>query len=85
MVYITHVQFYDDYDNISKNTNCFVYADTYVEAVEKMARFYGNDYIENIEVEVFSPDDFLEFQTDDIKEIDLFTEIKLRLSDRVIW
>ena len=86
MIYIAHLEYYNDFDNKNRTVSCFVAADSFKEVVETLGDYYGEKNFDTIEIIPFSPDNFLEFQTDgDVKEINLFAAVKYRLGERVIW
>lgn len=82
MIYITRVKFYDDYEQDSKYVDCFIIADSYADATQQMVEYYGETDIEKLYVEVFAPDNFLEFGENDHA---LFDQVKDTLGRRVIW
>ena len=82
MIYVTRVKFYDDDTQDSKYYDCFVVAESYMDAVQQMVDYYGEHYIEKLYVEIFAPNNFLEFTSDDHN---LFDTVKERLSKRVLW
>ena len=85
MIYTVKVKFYsecsDHMDKIETRF-CFVPAYSMEEAAEKMESYYGRKEIDEITIGVFSPDDFLEFDSDCA---DMFYNVKSTLGERVVW
>lgn len=81
-VYIEH---YDRDEQKTIKESGFVSAENYMEALEKIVRYYGDEDIECVRLDVFSPDPMLMFDAEDEYEKVLFDEISSILADKVVW
>ena len=85
MMYTVKVKWYNEFSETKDKIEtkfCFVPAESYHEVIDKMEQYYGKDVIEEITIGVFSPDNFLEFDSD---VADMFYDVKATLGSRVIW
>ena len=85
MIYTVKVKWYNEFSKAEDkmNTNfCFVPAESYSEVIDIMGNYYGKNDIEEITIGVFSPDNFLEF---DSNQINMFYNVKTALSKNVSW
>ena len=87
MMYIAHVRYYNELsnrENQMEDVHCFVPGDSFHDVINTMEAYYGKNEIESITMEVFSPDNFLEF-SDSLHDKDLFKAVKETLEANVIW
>ena len=85
MMYTVKVKWYNEFSKAENkmDTNfCFVAAESYHEVIDIMEQYYGKNDIEEITMSVFSPDNFLEFDSD---VADMFYDVKATLGAKVIW
>ena len=85
MMYTVKVKWYNEFSEVKDkmDTNfCFVAAESYHEVIDIMEQYYGKNNIEEITMSVFSPDNFLEFDSD---VADMFYDVKATLGAKVIW
>lgn len=85
MMYTVKVKWYNEFSEAKDkmDTNfCFVSAESYHEVIDIMEQYYGKNDIEEITMSVFSPDNFLEFDSD---VADMFYDVKATLGAKVIW
>ena len=85
MMYTVKVKFYSECSDLADKIEtrfCFVPADSMQEVIEVMEGYYGKNEIEEITIGVFSPDNFLEFESD---VADMFYDVKSTLGAKVIW
>lgn len=61
MLYAGHVNYYNEYDNEVENCWFFVNAESYSHAMEKCIEHFGEEEMQEVTLESFSPYDFLEF------------------------
>lgn len=85
MIYITELKFWDEYENQHVRVKSFVTANNIKDAADKVINYYGEDPIEKLSFEPFSPDDFLEFRVDNPEEEELFEKVRKRIGDEIIW
>ena len=89
MTFIAHVSYWCEYINSGKggykNTHCILVAENLHEAMDYICSYYGEEYIEQVTFEAFSPDQMLEFDEADVNEYATFCEIVSQLSPKVIW
>ena len=71
MVYASSVRVYDEITGEITSEFGFIYGDTYVDAMNTLVDYYGEEYVDSIEIGVFAPDNFLAFgqYEDEFKEI----------------
>lgn len=87
MMYIVKVRWYNEFsdkEDKMEETNCFVPGDNFHDIIDKMEAYYGKNEIEKITIEIFSPDNFLEFNNS-LHDCDLFRAIRETLEPRIIW
>ena len=85
MMYTAKVKFYSEFSDLEDKIEtkfCFVPADSLKEVIEIMEQYYGKNDIEEITMSVFSPDNFLEFDSD---VADMFYDVKATLGAKVFW
>lgn len=91
MMYVAKVDFVDDFDDNGRRTRhtsaLFITGKSYTHVMAQLAKFYGDDNIESVKLELFSPDNFLEFgySTSKLEEMELFTEVERVIGDKVFW
>lgn len=82
MVYIMNVEWYNDIDGSTEAINGFVTGDSYNDVLTKVVTHYGEDELESVRLELFGPDDMLEFFKD---KTNLFNKVKSSLAEDIIW
>lgn len=83
MIYVVTVERWDEYDECFKKNNLFVAGEKFIDVVNEMDQYYNEKSIESISIKSFSPDNFLEFESD--KDDHIFSMIKETLGERVVW
>ena len=83
MIFTAHVRFYDEDSREPELNHLFINAEDFSDTAYKVSEYYGEDNIESIDIQVFSPSEMLVFQTDE-EEI-LFYEVKDSLGEKIIW
>lgn len=84
-MYTVKIKFYSEFSDLEDKIEtkfCFVPADSLKGVIEIMEQYYGKNNIEEITIGVFSPDNFLEFDSD---VADMFYDVKATLGAKVIW
>ena len=84
MMYIVKVKVYNEFDMKSIKYNLFVPGDSYVDVINKLIKYYGEDELEEVTMELWAPDSFLEFE-DSIHDNQVFNAVRQTLEDRIIW
>lgn len=81
MIYAGSVKFYDVDSLKLESEFSFIYGDTYSDALETLADYYGETEIESVKIEVCSPDNILRFgkRKDDFKDM-----VKI-IEEEVLW
>ena len=82
MIYVATVEHYQDWDEKKVTSFMFVCADSIVKAVEQISNYYGEEYLEDVTISPFSPDNFL-FLDEECDE--LFHDFALHAGDNVVW
>ena len=86
MIYIAKVVWADELNNYEENTTySFLYADSYIDAMERLVAHYGDEEMVKASLTSFSPDNLLEFDKNVLEELELFTEVERVLGEKVIW
>ena len=86
MIYVTEVVWADEFNDYKENTTySFLCADSYINAIEKLVDYYGNEEMVEVSLAPFSPDNLLEFDKDVLEEYELFTEVKNVLGKKIMW
>lgn len=85
MMYVAKVKFWSDYEQGVIWKYCFVPGNSYSEAMGVMVDYYGEKTIEEISIELWAPDCFLEFDADNDTEAEMFQDVKDILGAKVIW
>ena len=84
MVFKAQVVWYNTDDRQNELAGVFLLADSYSEALGKLARYYGEDEINKVTIEPFSPDDFLEFDMNDQDDKEMYHGIEKKEED-ICW
>ena len=82
MTFVVAVSYYNDETSEKTTDFLFVFADTFKDATEKVTEYYGENQIDAIELQAFSPCDFLVFNEEDS---DIFFDVKKAIGNKVIW
>ena len=82
MIYIATVKHYEEWDDKMITSYMFIAAPSTVKAVEQISDYYGENYLEDITLTPFSPDNFL-FVSEEYDE--LFHDFALHAGDNVVW
>jgi len=86
MIYVAEVVWADEFNNYKENTTySFLWADSYIDAMERLVAYYGDEEMVKVSLTPFSPDNLLEFDKDVLKELELFTEVKNVLGEKIAW
>ena len=89
MTFIAHVTYWAEFINDCKggyrNVSCFLVADNLRDATTYICDYYGEQYIEKLTLETFSPDQMLEFDDANVEEAATFNEIITQLNPKVVW
>ena len=89
MTFIAHVTYWAEFINDCKggyrNVSCFLIAENLPEATNYICDYYGEEFVEKLTLEVFSPDQMLEFDDANIEESAVFNEIITQLNPKVVW
>ena len=83
MIYTVKVKFYAEYsvnEDKMETRYCFVPGASLHDVIDKMEEYYGKDEIEKISIALFSPYDFLEFESSD-----MFYDVKHTLGAKIMW
>lgn len=84
MVFKAQVVWYNAGDRQNELAGVFLFADSYSEALGKLAIYYGEDNINKVSIELFSPDDFLGFDMNDQDDKEKYREIEKKGED-ICW
>lgn len=82
MFYTADIEYYEIVDDTSNKISTFVSANSYKEAIEELAAYFGEKEIESISIAPFSPDNLLIFEEGNHE---LFLQVKSRLGKDIIW
>ena len=82
MIYSANIKYYDDFIMDSKEVDCFIVSETYSEAMAQMVEFYGEDFIEQISLELISPDNFIVY---DGTHSFSFADTKAMIIENTVW
>ena len=85
MVYKVVVDYYDDFDKKKEKKGLFLVADSYGNALEKMVKYYGEEDLLEIKITPWAPDDFIQFDLDNVDEDWLFHKVDSDIGKNVIW
>ena len=86
MIYVAEVVWADEFNDYKKNTTySFLWADSYINAMERLVAYYGDKGMVKVSLTPFSPDNLLEFDKDVLEELELFTEVKNVLGEKIMW
>ena len=53
--------------------------------MERLVAYYGDEEMVKVSLTPFSPDNLLEFDKDVLEELELFTEVKNVLGEKIMW
>ena len=84
MIFKAQVVWYNVGNKQNELAGVFLLADSYSEALGKLALYYGEDEINKVSIEPFSPDDFLEFDMNDQGDKETYREIEKKGED-ICW
>lgn len=82
MTYVAYIEYYREWDEKMTAANLFITANTLTEAVNKLSSYYGEEYLERIDIKSFSPDDFIIFKDENTE---LFNAVKSAIEPDIIW
>ena len=86
MIYVAEVVWADEFNDYKENTTySFLWADSYINAMERLVAYYGDEGMVKVSLAPFSPDNLLEFDKDVLEELELFTEVKNVLGEKIMW
>lgn len=86
MTYVAKVVWADEFNDYEENTTySFLWADSYIDAMERLVAYYGDEEMVEVFLTPFSPDNLLEFDKDVLEEYKLFTDVKNVLSKKIMW
>ena len=86
MIYVVEVVWVDEFNDYKENTTySFLWADSYINAMERLVAYYGDEEMVKISLTPFAPDNLLEFDKDVLEELELFTEVKNVLGEKIMW
>ena len=86
MIYVAEVVWADEFNDYKENTTySFLWADSYINAMERLVAYYGDKGMVKVSLTPFSPDNLLEFDKDVLEELELFTEVKNVLGEKIMW
>ena len=86
MIYVAEVVWADEFNNYKENTTySFLWADSHINAMERLVAYYGDGEVVKVSLTPFSPDNLLEFDKDVLEEYELFTDVKNVLSEKIMW
>lgn len=84
MFFTADVSFFNEVKEEKLDVNhLFVCAENLVEATEQITGWYGEEFIESIDIAIFSPYDMLVFESDGDEM--LYFNVKDSLGEKVIW
>ena len=83
MFFTADVRYYNEAIEKEDLNHLFVCAENLVEAIEQITGWYGEEYIESINITVFSPYDMLIFESNEDEM--LYFKVKDSLGEKVIW
>ena len=82
MTYVAYIERYEEWDQKMVAGNLFITANTLTEAIRKLSDYYGEEYLERVDIKSFSPDDFLIFKDENTE---LFDMVKSALEPDIVW
>lgn len=86
MYYVAYVEWVSEYNDFNKEKKLnFVQGDSYCDALYKLIGYYGETDIASVKLEPLTPGNVLEFNYDNLEELEVFTEAKRILSEKAIW
>ena len=85
MLFTVGADIYDEEDCRENGYGIIVSAKDTIEAVQKVADYYGEPDITYLSIKPFAPDDMLIFELKNTEEADEFYFIQQTLGEKVIW
>ena len=85
MVYKVIVDYYDDFDKKEEKKGLFLVADSYGDVIEKMVKYYGEEDLLEIKITPWAPDDFIQFDLDNVDQDWLFNKVDSDIGKTIIW
>ena len=83
MIFNATISFFDeDHPSDVEHNGLFIVCDTFDEAVSHITDYYGEEYINSINIKCISPDSMIIF---DEKNEQLYEEVANLIEDNVIW
>lgn len=83
MLFTADVRFFNEINEKEDLSHLFVCAESLVEAIEQITGWYGEEYIDSINITGFSPYNMLIFESD--RDEMLYFNVKDSLGEKVIW
>ena len=84
-MYEVKVNFYDEFDEKTRRNYLFVAGEDYHDILHTVEKYYGKETIEFISMEPISPDNFIEFSSEDPYAVETFCSLEKHIKDNVIW
>ena len=85
MVYKVVVGWYNDFNEKNEMNGLFLVADSYNDVVNKVIKYYGEEFLTELKIAPWSPDDFIRFELDNPDEDWLFHKVDSDIGKNVIW
>jgi len=85
MVYKVVVNWYNDFNEKNEMNGLFLVADSYNDVVNKVIKYYGEEFLTELKIAPWSPDDFVRFELDNPDEDWLFHKVDSDIGKNVIW
>ena len=85
MMYVAHVTYWDEDKEGLKTTHCFVPAVDYRDVTITLTEYFGENAIDKMELEAFSPEEIMVFDEDNDVECDIFNNAYRVLQEKVCW
>ena len=85
MVFKVNVNWYDNSDEKEKKDGLFLMAESYVNAIEKLVNYYGEEDMWGIQIELWAPEDFIILDRGNPAEDSLFDTIDKDIGKNIIW
>lgn len=79
MIFAGGCRVYNDLNNKEEDHNVFVLADNFGAAVDQLSNYYGEGNLIKMNMEAFSPDNFLECSKEE------YDTLYKSMKDKVIW
>ena len=85
MVYKVVVNWYNDFSEKNEMNGLFLVADSYNDVVNKVIKYYGEEFLTELKITPWSPDDFIRFELDNPDEDWLFHKVDSDIGKNIIW